>query len=165
MLTSYLLFLCCSLAKSHLILCDSMDSSLPGFTVLYYLLNFAQTHVHQVSDAIQPFPPLSTLSSPALNLSQHHGLFQWVSSLHLVAKVLKLQLQHQSFQWIFRIDWFNLLALQGTLKSLLQHHNSKESVLWHSAFFMVELSYTHDYWKNHSFDYMDLCQQTDVSAF
>ena len=79
------------------------------------------------------------------------------------AKVLELQ--HQSFQWIirlisFRIDWFNLLAVQGTLKSLLQHHNSKASILWRSAFFMVL-----DYWKNHSFDSMDLCQQRDLSAF
>ena len=64
-----------------------------------------------------------------------------------------------------RIYWFDLLAAQGTLKSLLQHHNSKESVLWHSAFFMAQLSYIHDYSKNHSFDYMYLCQQTDVSAF
>ena len=66
----------------------------------------------------------------------------------------------------FRIDWFDLLAVQGTLKSLLQHHNLKESIHWHSDFFMVQLSTSiHDYWKNHSFDYMDLCRQSDVSAF
>ena len=73
-------------------------------------------------------------SPPALNLSQHQGLFQWVSSSHQVAKVLEFQLQHQSFQWIFRTDFFedwlvDLLAVQGTLKSLLQHHSSKASVL------------------------------------
>ena len=64
----------------------------------------------------------------------------------------------------FRIDWFDLLAVQGTLKSLLQHHNLKESVLQCSAFFMVQLSHlsTHDYWKNYNLDYMDLCQQSDV---
>ena len=59
----------------------------------------------------------------------------------------------------FRIDWFDLLAVQGTLKHLLQHHNSKVSTLWHSAFLMVQLTSIHDYWKNHSFDYMDLCWQ------
>ena len=65
----------------------------------------------------------------------------------------------------FRIDWFDLLAVQGTLKSLLQHHSSKASILWHSAFFMVQLTSTHAYWKNHSFDYMDLSQQSNASAF
>ena len=92
------------------------------------------------------------------NLSQHHGLFQWVSSLHQVAKVLELQLQHQSFQLIFMIDfswvdWLDLLAVQGTLKSLLQHHSSNASVLRRSAFFISPtLTSIHDYWKNHSLD-------------
>ena len=74
-----------------------------SFPVLHYLPEFAQTHVHQVSDAIQPSHPLSPPSPPALHLSQHHGLFQWVGSLHQAAK--ELQLQHQSFQWIFRVDF------------------------------------------------------------
>ena len=65
----------------------------------------------------------------------------------------------------FRIYWFDFLAVQGTHKSLLQHHSSKASILWHSAFFMVQIISTYDYWKNRSFDYMDLCQQSDVSAF
>ena len=65
----------------------------------------------------------------------------------------------------FRIDWFDLLAVQGTLKSLLQHHSSKASILWHLAFFMVYLSHPRDYWKSHSFDYIDFHQQNDVSAF
>ena len=81
-----------------------------------------------------------------LNLSQHQGLFKWVSSLHQVAKVLEFQLQHQSFQWIFglisfRMDWLDFHAVQGTLKSLLQHHSSKALILWLSAFFMVQLSH------------------------
>ena len=80
-------------------------------------------------------------SPPAFNLSNHRGLFQRVSSLYQLAKVLELQLQHQSFQWIFRIDWFDFLAVPGTLKSLLQHHSSKASILQHSAFFMVQLSH------------------------
>ena len=85
-------------------------------------------------------------SLPAFNLSQHQGLFQWVSSSHQVAKVLEFQLQHQSFRWMCRTDFFrtgcfDLLAVLGTLKSLLQHHSSKASILQHSGFFMVQLSY------------------------
>ena len=88
---------CCSVAKSCLTLCDLMDCSTPGFPVLHYLPKFAQTHVHWVDDAIWLSHPLSSPSPPALNFSQHQGLFKWVSSLHQVAKVLELQLQHQSF--------------------------------------------------------------------
>ena len=82
-------------------LCDPMDCSTPGFPVHHQLPELAQTHV---SDAIQPSNPPLSPSPPALNLSQHQGLFQGVSSLHQVAKVLECQLQHQSFQWIFRTD-------------------------------------------------------------
>ena len=94
-----------SVAQSCLTLCDPMDCSTPGFPVHHQLPEFTQIHVHWVSDAIQPTHPLSSPSPPDLNLSQHQGLFQWVSSSHQVAKVLELQLQHQSFQWIFRIDF------------------------------------------------------------
>ena len=83
----------------------SIDCSMPGFLVLHYLQQLAQTHVHWVSDAIQPSHPLSPSSPPALNLSQHLDLFQWVCYLHQVAKVLKLHLQHQSFQCIFSVDF------------------------------------------------------------
>ena len=93
------------------------------------LLELAQTHVHWTVDAIQPSYPLSS-PSPTFNLSHHQGLFQWVSSSHQVAQVLELQLQHQSSKGYsglvsFRMDWFALLAVQGTLKSLLQHHSQK----------------------------------------
>ena len=81
-----------------------MGCSTPGFPVHHQLLQLTQTHVHQVSDATQPSHPLSPPSLPAFNLSQHQGLFQWVSSSHHVAKVLELQLQHQSFQWTLRTD-------------------------------------------------------------
>ena len=91
-----------SVAWSYLTLCDPMDCSTPGFPVHHQLLGLAQTHVHWVGDAIQPSHPLSSPSPPAFNLSQHQGLFQWVSSLHHVAKVLEFQLQHQLFQCIFR---------------------------------------------------------------
>ena len=82
-----------------------MDCSTPGLPVHHQLLEFTQTHVHWVSDAIQPSHPLSSPSPPAFNLSQHQGLFKWVSSSHQVAKVLEFQLQHQSFQLIFRTDF------------------------------------------------------------
>ena len=118
-----------------------MDCSTPGFPVLHQLPELAQTHVYQVGDAIQPSHPLSFPSPPAFNLFQHQGLFQQVSYSYQVAKELEVQLQHQSFQWIFRIDWLDLLAVQGTLKSLLQHYGSKPSILRHSAFFTVQLSF------------------------
>ena len=104
---------CCSVAKMRLTLCNPMDSALPGFPVLHHLPEFAQTHVHWVGDAMQPSHPLSS-PSPFLNLSQHRGLFQWVSSLHQVAK------KYWSFSFSpsneysglisFRIDWFDLLS-------------------------------------------------------
>ena len=86
-------------------LCDPMDCSTPGLPVHHQFPEFAQTHVHWVNDAIQPSHPLSSPSSPALDLSQHQGLFQWLSSSYQVAKVLEFQLQHQSFQGIFRVDF------------------------------------------------------------
>ena len=94
-----------SVAQSCPTLCNPMDCSTPGFPVHHQLLELAQTHVHRVCDAIQPSHPLSFPSPPAFNLSQHQGLFQWVSSLHQVAKVLEFQLQHQSFQWIYKVDF------------------------------------------------------------
>ena len=82
-----------------------MDYSMPGLPVHHWLPELAQTHIHRVSDTVQPSHPLSAPSPPAFSLSQHQGLFKWVSSSHQVAKVLELQLQHQSFQWIFRTDF------------------------------------------------------------
>jgi len=93
-----------SVAQSHLTLCNPMNWSTPGLPVHHQLPEFTQTHVHRVSDAIQPSHPLSSPSPPVLNLSKHQGLFQWVSSLHEVDKVLEFQLQHQSFQWTPRTD-------------------------------------------------------------
>ena len=86
-------------------LCGPMDCSMPGFPVFHQLLELAQIYVHWVGDAIQPSHSLSSPFPPAFNLSKHQGLFQWVGSFHQVTKVLTLQLQHQSFQWIFRIDF------------------------------------------------------------
>ena len=148
------------------------NSSTPGFPVLHYLLNFAQTHVHWVGDAIKPSHPLSPPSPPALNLSQHQGLFQWVSSSHQVGQRIGAfsfnispSNEHPGLISL-RTDCLDLFAVQGTLKSLLQHHSTKASILWHSAFFIVQLSHLYmTTGKNHSFDYMDLCWQSDVSAF
>ena len=95
-----------SVTQSFLTVCDPMDCSTPGLPVHHQLPESTQTHVHLVGDAVQPSRPLSSPSPPALNLSQHQGLFQWVSFLHQVAKVLELQLQHQSFQWICRVNFF-----------------------------------------------------------
>ena len=133
-----------SVTQSCPTLCDPMNHSMPGLPVHHQLLEFTQTHVHWV--AVQPSHPLSSPSPPAFNLSQHQGLFKWVSSSHQVAKVLEFQLQHQSFQWTlrlisFRMDWLDLRAVQGTLKSLLQHHSSQASILQRSAFFTVQISH------------------------
>ena len=138
---------CCSVTKSYPTLCNPMDYRKLDFPVLHYLLEFAQTHVHWVSDAIQSSHPLSSPSPLALSFFQHQGLFQWVSSLHQMAKGLELQLKHfspsneHSRLISFRTAWFDLLAVQGTLKSLLQHHSSKALIRRWSAFFIVQLSH------------------------
>ena len=95
-----------------------MNGSMPGFPVHHQHPELAQTHVHWAGDAIQPSHPLSSPSPPAFNLSRHQGLFQWVSSSHQVAKVLKFQLQHQSFQWIFRTDFLYLSCILKSLRYL-----------------------------------------------
>ena len=97
-------FICCSIAQLYPALWNPMDCSMSGFPVLHHLSELAQTHIHWVDNAIQPSRPLSS-PSPAFNLSQSQGHFQWVSSSHQEARVLELQLQHQSLQWIFRIDF------------------------------------------------------------
>ena len=118
-------------------LCDLMGCSTPGIPVPYCLLEFAQVYIHCISDAIQPSHSLMPSSPSALNLSKE--LFQWVICLHQMTKILELQLQHQSFKWIFSVDWFDL-TVQGTFRCLLQHQSSKSSILWRSAFFTVQLS-------------------------
>ena len=94
-----------SVTQSCLTVCNPMNCSTTDFPILYYFWEFTQSHAHWIGDAIQPSPLLSSPSPPAFNLSQHQGLFQWVSSLHQVVKVLEFQLQHQSFWWMFRVDF------------------------------------------------------------
>ena len=148
-----------------------MDCSTPGFPVHHQLPEFTQTHVHWVGDATQPSHPLSSPSPPAFNLSQHQCLFQWVSSLHKVAKYCRFSFNispsnKYSGLISFRMDWLDLLSVQGTLKSLLQYHSSKTSVLWRSAFFIIQiLTSIHFYQKNHSLDEADLCWHSNASSF
>ena len=120
------------------------NCSTPGFPLLHQLPELAQTHVHWVGDAIQPSHPLSS-PSPTFDLSQHLGLFQWVSSLHQWSKYWSFSFSispSNGYSGLisFRIDWLDL-AFQGTVKSLLQHHSSKASLLWCSALFMAQLSH------------------------
>ena len=131
---------------SHVWLCSSMNCSTSGLPVHYQLLGITQTHVHRVSDAIQPSHPLSSPSSPALNPSQHQSFSNestlcirwpkfWSFSFSIIpSKEIPGLIS-------FTMDWLDLLAVQGTLKSLLQNHSSKASVLQCSAFFTVQLSY------------------------
>ena len=116
---------------------------MPGLPVHHQLPEFTQTHVHRASDAIQPSHPLSSPSLPA----HHQGLFQGASSSHQVAQIIGVfsfnispSNEHPGLI-SFRMDWLDLLAVRGTLKSLLQHHSSKTSILRHSAFFTVQLSH------------------------
>ena len=146
-----------SVTQSCLTLCDPLDCKMPGLPVHHQLLELTQAYVHQVGDAIQPSHPLSSLSA-AFNLSQHQHLFQWVSCSHQVAKVSELQLQHQSLQWIFRIDFLE----NGLVESPCSPGNSQESSpapQFKSISFSVlgflcspTLIFVHNYWKNHSCD-------------
>ena len=132
-----------SITQSYPALCDPVDRSTTGLPVHQQLPEFTQTHVHWVGDAIQPSHSLSFPSSPALNLSQHQGLFKWVSSSYQWPKYWSFGFnigpsnEHPGLI-SFRMDWLDILAVQGTLNSLLQHHSSKASILQHSAFFIVQ---------------------------
>ena len=123
-----------------------MNHSTTGLPVHHQLLEFTQTHVHQVCDAIQPSHPLSSPFPPAPNPSQHQSLLKWANSSHDVDEVLEFSFSIIPSKEIpglisFTMDWLDLLAVQKTLKSLLQHHSSKASILRHSAFFQVQLSH------------------------
>ena len=137
-----------SVAQSCLTLCDPRHCSKPGFPVHHQLPECTQTHVHPVGDVIQPSHPLSSLSPPAFNLSQHQFFFS-ESVLHIKwpkgwSFNFSISPSNEYSGLIsFRMDWLNLLAGQGTLKSLLQHHSSKASILQHSVFFIVQLSHSY----------------------
>ena len=131
-------------------LCDPMDCSTPCFPVYQQLPEFTQTRVHWVSKITQPPHPLLSPSPPAFNLSQHQGLFKWFCSLNQVAKVWSFSFNvspsnEYSGLISFRMEWLDLLAVQGTLKSLLQHHSSKASILPWSAW-LHSKSHIHTCW-------------------
>ena len=152
---------------SHVWLCNSKDCSTPTFPVLHYLPEFAQTHVHWVDDAIQPSHPrpllLLPLIFPSIRVFSNESVLCIERSKYWRPSFSISPSNEYSGLISSRIDWFDLPAVQGTLKNLLQHHNSKVSILWCCLLYGPTLTSTHDHWKNHSFDYMDLCRQSDVS--
>ena len=182
----------CSVAKSCQILCNPMVCSTPASPVLHCLLEFAQTHVHSVSDAVQPSHPLSPPSPtcpwsfpesgsfPTSQLFASGGQGIGPSASASVFPRIRVFSSESALciRWpkywspsfsispsneysgliSFRIDWFDLLVVQGTPKNLLQHHTSKASILWAlSLLYGSTLTSIHDYWENHSFDYTNLC--------
>ena len=142
---------------SHVWLCDPMNHNTPGLPVHHHLPESTQTHVHWVGDAIQPSHPLSSPSPPALILSQHQGLFKWVSSSHQVAKYWNFSFnispsnEHPGLI-SFRMDWLDLLAVQGTPESspTPQFKSINFSAL--SFLYSPTVTCIHDQWKNHSLD-------------
>ena len=155
----------CSVAKSCLTLCDPMDCSLPGFPVLHYLLELAQTHVHWVGDpTIHPtisssVAPISSCpqSFPASGFSNELALRIGWPKYSSFSFNISLSSEYSGLT-SFRIDWLDLLAVQGTLKSLLQAPQFKSiNSFAFSHLYGPSLTSIHDYWKNHSFNYMDLC--------
>ena len=157
---------CCSVVKSFLTLCSPMDCSTPGFSVLHYLLEFAQTQVHWVSDAIQPSHPLLLLPSifPSIRVFPKELVLcvRWPKYWSFSISPSK----EYSGLISFRIDWLDLHAVQRTLKepfSAPQFESINSMAL--SFLYSPILTSVHDHWKNDSFDYMDLCQQSDTSTF
>ena len=161
---------CCLFAKPCLTLCNAMDCSMLGFLVLHHLPEFAQlmsiksiipsNHLILCNHLLllpSNFPSIRVFSNESTLPIRWPKYWNFSFSINPSNEYSGLV--------SFRVDWSHLLAVQGTLKSLLQHHNSKASILQYSVFFMVQLSHPHGMWKNHSFDYMDLCQQNDSSAF
>ena len=162
-------FNCCSVIQSYLNICDPMNYHTPGFPVLHYLPESAQTHVHWDSDAFQPSHPLSSPSPPAFNLSQHQGLFQWALRIGW-PKDWSFSFsispsKEYSGLISFRIDCCDLFAVQGTCKRLIQHHSLKAiNFLALSLLYGPILTSIHDYWKTHDFGYTDFVSKV-ISAY
>ena len=157
-------------AQSCLTLCNCMDCSTPGFPVHHQLPELAQSHVHRVGDVIQPFIPclprlLLPSIVPSIRVFSNESALSiwwpeyWSSSFSISPS------NEYSGLISFRIDWLDLLAVQGTLKSLLQHQLKSINSSGLSFPYGPTLTFTHEYWKNHSLDQMDLCWQSNVSAF
>ena len=130
---------CCSVIQLCLTLCNPMECSTPGFLVLHQLPKFAQVHVHGISH-------FSNESAVLIRWPKSWSFSFSTSPSNECSGFISI-----------KIDWFDLFAVQGTLRSLLQHHSLKASILWCSAFFKVPLTIIHDHWQDHSLDSMDLC--------
>ena len=147
-----------SVTQSCLTLCDFMNCSMPGLPVHHQLLEFTQTQVYWVNDSVQPSHPLLSPSPLALNLSQHQGIFKWVSSSHQVAKILEFQFQHQSFQWILRTDFLEDWLVGSPCSPRDSQESSPtpqfKSISSSALNFLYSPTRTsiHDHWKNHSLD-------------
>ena len=157
-----LTYLCVLLSVTESCLTLSTPWTVALQASLFYLLESAQTHVHWVSDAIQPSHPLPPTSF-AFNFSQHQGLFQWAGSSHQVAKLLELQLQHQFFQWILRVDFLQDWLIWSPCSPRDSQESSPApqfqsiSCLVLSLLYSLTLTPIHSYWKNHSFYYTEFC--------
>ena len=153
-----------SVAQSYLTLWDHMDYSTPGFPVLLQLLELAQTHVHQVGDAIQPSHPLSSPSPPAFNVSQHQGLFKWVSFSHQVAKVASASVLPVNIQDWFPLGWTGLISLLSKRLSSVFSKTTFQKHQFFSAQPYLQSNSHINTWplKNHSSDYTDLCGNVSV---
>ena len=149
---------CCSVTNLCPTLCDSMDGSTPGFLVLHCLLEYAQTHVHWVSDVIQPSHPLLPPSPFAFRVfsSESTLCIRWPKYWSFSFSISPSSEYSRLIS--SKIDWFDLFDLQGTLNILLQNHNSKFNSLLLNLLCGPTLTSVHDYLKNHTFDYTDLCQ-------
>ena len=160
-----------SVAQSCLTLCDPMDCNMPGFPVLHQLPEFTQTHVHWVGDAVQLSHPLLSASPLAFNPSQHQSLFQWVSSSHQGGQSIRpsasASVLPMNIQGWFPLELTGLTSLQSKgLSESSPTPQFKSINSWVLSFlYGPTLTTIHDYWKKHSFDYMDLCWQSNVSAF
>ena len=152
----YFVFFYCSVTTSCPTFCNPMDCSMPGFPILHHLPEFLHTHVNRVDDTVQPSHPLLSPFPPTFSLSQHQGLFQWVSSLHQVTRVLEFQFQHQSFQWIFRDDflWDRLVGSPCSPRDSQESSPTPQFKSINSLAFSLRhgpaLTSIHDYQKNHS---------------
>ena len=160
-----------SVTQLYLTICNPMDCNTPGFPVLHHLSEFAQTHVHWISDAIQPYQSLWPPLSPAPNLSQHQSLFQWVNSSHEVAKVLEFStsasvLPMNTQDWS-PLGWTGWISLQskGLSRVFPTTTVQKHQFFGISFLYTPTLTSIHDYRKNYSFDQTDLSWQSNVSAF
>ena len=161
---------CCLDAQLCPTLCDPMDCSTPGLPVPHHVPELAQVHVHCIGDAVRPSHPLTPSSPSALNLSQHQGLFQWIVCSHQMTKILELQAQHQTLQWIFRVDlpqdW---LVWSPCCPSDFQVFSSttfrRHQLLGVLPSVAPSLTTVGDHCKDHGLDNTDLCWQSNVCAF